>query len=226
VWRLRRENGASDAPHGQTSLVRGRARRVLPFAASWVLLGAAVSARAQVLSIGDDGAVTRHAGPAQYLSADLTPRYIAPDAPPRAARPAAAPQAAVAAAIRDTAERLRLDPALLTAVAWQESRFRTDAVSAKGALGVMQLMPATARGLGVDPYDVKSNIEGGGAYLQGLLARYRGDLPMALAAYNAGPGAVERHGGQRFAETQAYVTAVLQRLAQPPAGDPSKGTPR
>lgn len=225
MWRLHRRTGAPDALGGRTGTVGGRALSVLPSAALCALLCAA-PAHAQVLSIGDDGAVVRHEGPAQYLSVDLTPHYIAVAAPGPAAaiRPAYEPRAAVAEAIRDSAQKLRLDPALLTAVAWQESRFRADALSAKGALGVMQLMPATARGLGVDPRDLRGNVEGGAAYLSGLLARYRGDLPMALAAYNAGPQAVERHGGQRFPETQAYVTAVLQRLAL--AGGPTERSPR
>jgi hypothetical protein len=99
------------------------------------------------------------------------------------------------------------------AVAWQESRFNPAAVSPKGALGVMQLMPGTARTLGVDAGDLKGNIEGGVVYLGQMLQRFGGDLPRALAAYNAGPEAVARYGGvPPFAETQAYVRAVLGQL--------------
>jgi soluble lytic murein transglycosylase-like protein len=78
----------------------------------------------------------------------------------------------------------------------------------------MQLMPGTARTLGVDAADLKGNIEGGVAYLQQMLARFGGDLPRALAAYNAGPEAVQRYGGvPPYAETKAYVRAILGRLS-------------
>ena len=88
------------------------------------------------------------------------------------------------------------------------------AVSPKGARGVMQLMPETAESLGVNADDLGDNIEGGTAYLSQLLQRYDGDLMRALAAYNAGPAAVERHGGiPPYSETQDFVAAVLDRLA-------------
>jgi soluble lytic murein transglycosylase-like protein len=78
----------------------------------------------------------------------------------------------------------------------------------------MQLMPRTARALGVNPWDSRDNYRGGAAYLGALMARYGGDLVLSLAAYNAGPGAVERYGGvPPFKETQAYVASVLGRLA-------------
>ena len=77
----------------------------------------------------------------------------------------------------------------------------------------MQLMPATARALGVDPRDADQNLMGGARYLGGLIRRYDGDLTLALAAYNAGPGAVDRHGGvPPYRETRLYVRAVLNRL--------------
>jgi soluble lytic murein transglycosylase-like protein len=160
-----------------------------------------------VLAIGDDGAVTTYSGPAVYSSEGVRP--IAP--PPAAAPTRAAPQE-VSQAIQDASARHAVSPPLALAVAWQESHFNQAAVSPKGAMGVMQLMPGTARTLGVDATDLKGNIEGGVAYLAQLLQRF-GDLPRALAAYNAGPEAVERYRGvPPFAETQAYVKGVLGRL--------------
>ena len=114
----------------------------------------------------------------------------------------------------DVARRHGLDPRLVLAVASVESGFRSDAVSPKGAQGLMQLMPATAASLGVvDPLDPETNLEGGTRYLAELIALYDGDLTKALAAYNAGPGAVKRHGGvPPYRETRAYLKKVLERL--------------
>ena len=115
------------------------------------------------------------------------------------------------AVIAAAAARHRLDPALLRAVIATESNFDPRARSARGAQGLMQLMPETARELGVpDVWDPHANVEGGAAYLAALLRRY-GDLRLALAAYNAGPGAVDRHGGvPPFEETRQYVERVLK----------------
>lgn len=114
----------------------------------------------------------------------------------------------------DIARRHGADPDLVMAVVAVESAFRPDAVSPKGALGMMQLMPATAADLGVeDPLDPEQNLDGGVRHLQALLKRYKGDHRLALAAYNAGVGAVERHGGvPAYRETQGYVRKVLSRL--------------
>jgi soluble lytic murein transglycosylase-like protein len=115
---------------------------------------------------------------------------------------------AVAAAVRHG-----LDPNLVLAVVGVESAFQPDAVSHKGAQGLMQLMPGTARELGVtDALDPTQNLDGGTRYLRMLLAQYGGDLGRALAAYNAGPGAVKRHGGvPPYRETHHYIDRVLKR---------------
>jgi soluble lytic murein transglycosylase-like protein len=111
------------------------------------------------------------------------------------------------------AHRHGLDPALVSAVVAVESGFQPQALSRKGAQGLMQLMPRTAREMGVaDPFDPAANLDGGSRYLSSLVARYDGDLTRALAAYNAGMGAVERHGGvPPYAETRRYVRKVLGR---------------
>jgi soluble lytic murein transglycosylase-like protein len=112
-----------------------------------------------------------------------------------------------------TARRHGLDPALVMAVVSVESGFRPQAVSPKGAQGLMQLMPKTASSLGVaDAFDPAQNLDGGTRHLGQLLTLYGGDLTRALAAYNAGEGAVDRHGGvPPYRETRAYVKKVLER---------------
>jgi soluble lytic murein transglycosylase-like protein len=113
--------------------------------------------------------------------------------------------------IADAAERHGLDPVLLTAVAQTESAFDPSAVSPKGARGLLQLMPETARRFGVrDSFDATQNVDGGAAYLSWLLERYSGRTELALAGYNAGEGAVDRYQGvPPFSETRTYVQRVL-----------------
>jgi soluble lytic murein transglycosylase-like protein len=184
--------------------------QILAFLASAVLFGAGAPARAQVLAIGEDGAVTTYAGPQVHTLEGAAP--ILPPTPAAALSPA--PPAEVVRLIHEASARHAVAPAIVEAVAWQESRYNQMAVSPKGALGVMQLLPSTASDLGVDPSDLRGNIEGGVAYLAQQLRRYGGDLRLALAAYNAGPGAVDRHRGvPPYAETQTYVRAILARLA-------------
>lgn len=113
--------------------------------------------------------------------------------------------------IARAAQQHGLDPGLLRAVAWQESRGNNAAVSDKGALGIMQLMPGTAAALGVDPRDPEANINGGAAYLALQMAKF-GNVELALAAYNAGPGAVIRYGGvPPYRETRSYVSTIMLR---------------
>lgn len=117
----------------------------------------------------------------------------------------------ISAMIQESAARHGVDAALVDAIAKNESAYQPDAVSQAGAVGVMQLMPATADGLGVkniyDPYD---NIDGGTRYLKELLDTFDGDITKTVAAYNAGPQAVKAYGGvPPYAETQSYVKNVL-----------------
>jgi soluble lytic murein transglycosylase-like protein len=114
--------------------------------------------------------------------------------------------------IHDAAQREGIEPELLRAVIRKESGFRPCAVSPKGAQGLMQLMPATAEMLNVgDPFDARENINAGTRLLKLLLARYSGDLSLALGAYNAGPGAVDRFGGvPPYPETVNYVSDILK----------------
>jgi len=115
--------------------------------------------------------------------------------------------------INRVAERHGLDPDLIHAVILAESAYREKALSPKGAMGLMQLMPATAERLGVDdPWDPLQNIEGGAKYLRFLLDRYQGDVELAVAAYNAGEGAVDRYGRAipPYKETITYVKKVKE----------------
>jgi soluble lytic murein transglycosylase-like protein len=116
----------------------------------------------------------------------------------------------VASLIADAARTHGVDPRLVAAVAARESAFDVHSVSNRGACGLMQLMPETARFLGVtNVFDPRENVFGGARYLRTLLDTFGGDLDLTLAAYNAGPGAVQKYGGvPPYAETRAYVKAV------------------
>lgn len=152
--------------------------------------------------------------------------------PAASASPAATRTAAIGKPyqllIERTAERHRLDPLLLEALVEVESGRNAEAVSPKGARGLGQLMPATARRFEVDDvHDPEENLDGAARYLAWLIDRYGGDLTLALAAYNAGEGAVDRYVGvPPYPETRAYVRKVLGkaglkgRLARPRGPDP------
>lgn len=128
---------------------------------------------------------------------------------PRSASSMAMPR--YLASVIDEASRTHgVDPRLVAAVARRESAFNANAVSTAGACGIMQLMPDTARLFGVsDIFDVRQNVFAGARYLRTLLDSFNGNLDLALAAYNAGPGAVAKYNGvPPFAETRAYIRAV------------------
>jgi soluble lytic murein transglycosylase-like protein len=162
-------------------------------------------ARADVLEIGPQGSVTVYSAPALFTAQGAAPIRAAPSLKPA---PAASEQ--VSRLIAEASTRFAISPTLIRAVAWRESRFQQSAISRKGAIGVMQLTAGTARQLGVDPYDLRQNIHGGAAYMSQLLTRYRGDTGLALAAYNAGPGVVDRYGGAPpYSETRRYVSDIL-----------------
>lgn len=114
--------------------------------------------------------------------------------------------------IQQAAAKYNLSPELIRSVIRAESNFQAEAVSPAGAKGLMQLMPETAKELGVtNPFDIQQNIDGGARYLRQMLDRFGGDLKRALAAYNAGPGAVEQYNGDvPFSETRQYVQRVLR----------------
>lgn len=156
------------------------------------------ASRAQVLEIGDDGAVRKVGGGWAASVENARPLTSSP----------------YRADFEAAAGTYGLDPDFLTAVARTESGLNPRAVSPAGAIGLMQLMPATARGLGVDPWDPKQNIIGGARHLRALLDRFDGRIDLALAAYNAGAGSVTRYGGvPPYAETRTYVGRNLDRLA-------------
>ena len=126
------------------------------------------------------------------------------------------PPAQIDALVEQNAATWQVDPALIKAVIANESGFDAHATSPAGAQGLMQLMPETAAAMGVrDPYDAAQNVAGGTRYLRAMLDRFKGDPKLAIAAYNAGPGAVEQHGGiPPYAETQSYVGNVLGSFAR------------
>jgi soluble lytic murein transglycosylase-like protein len=159
-----------------------------------------------VAAYEQDEVVTPPDPPARTSAVALGP-------PPTLAQPRTPADLAV-----EVAKKYSLPEAFVSGVMKAESSFQPDAVSPKGAIGLMQLMPGTARELGVDPYDPRQNADGGAQYLRQLLARYENDpdqVLLALAAYNAGPGAVEHwHGVPPYRETREYILRVLKAWQQ------------
>ncbi len=189
-------------------------------------LGSAGGARAQVLEIGAAGEVKVYDGPAVFTAQGAAP-IIRPKAATRRKGVAVSRLAQSRPDMARAAQAVALSPELVSAVAWRESNYRTDRVSRAGAVGEMQLMPATARAMGVDPADAAQNLSGGAGYLRAMIRRYDGDLIRALAAYNAGPKAVDRYRGvPPFKETQAYVSAIMDRLSRVADATPAAGAAR
>jgi soluble lytic murein transglycosylase-like protein len=185
-------------------------------------LGSAGAAQAEVLEVGAGGTVKvlSDAPNATWSSTDQTDQVEliggGADVPARAVTVLAERgwSGAYAEALVNIARANDISPYLLEAVVWQESRWNPSAVSRAGAIGLAQLMPATARDLGVDPRDPVQNLAGGARYLRQQLNRFDGNVEKALAAYNAGPGRVMTAGGiPSIPETQAYVRAIVARLA-------------
>jgi soluble lytic murein transglycosylase-like protein len=183
----------------------------------------ATPAQAQVMDIASDGTVSIRQGagaatwevvtPASDKTVDqngqpIVPAYAYSNLNP----PPVPPQ--FAAALTQAAAGANVSPTLLSALVWQESRWNPQAVSPKGAIGLAQLMPGTARDLGVNPADPVANLTGGARYLRYLLDTFDGNVEKALAAYNAGPGRVRSAGGiPAIAETRAYVASIVRRIS-------------
>jgi hypothetical protein len=167
---------------------------------------------AQVIEIGGDGEATVYDAPTVFADDGNSPFFE----PAIYATSSLARRSPATVSVAQVEREYGLPSGSVDAVIYQESRGRMNAVSPKGALGLMQLMPGTAAQLGVNPYDADQNIRGGARYLRQQIDRF-GSIPLALAAYNAGPGAVTKYGGiPPYRETQNYVATILSRW-QPPA---------
>jgi len=197
-------------------------------AASGLVLSASSPVRAQITTVTDVS------GRRMFVNAEPNPivAKLAPAKPQRIFmtgeisflgqnRPAVSlDRDGVEKLVREAAERHRVDPALVRAVIETESNWNTGAMSRKGAIGLMQLIPTTAQRFGAhDAFNPKQNVDAGVRYLKSLLERYNGNLDLALAAYNAGEGAVDRaHGIPAYRETRNYVQKVQNAYFRPGSG--------
>ncbi|MBU1254295.1 MAG: lytic transglycosylase domain-containing protein [Alphaproteobacteria bacterium] len=179
--------------------------------ARWIAGGASVVSDRETVDVEfDTGLLDGVDAETGFSTGIAHPEHIVGDA----ARHAQGVPQAYRAKVAELARRFDLSASLIEALVWQESRWRADAISPVGARGLAQLMPGTARELGVNPDDPFANLEGGARYLREQLDRFDGDLERALAAYNAGPGRVIRANGiPRIRETQHYVAAIMGRLS-------------
>lgn len=175
-------------------------------------------AAADVMEIGSDGHAWIAGGPVAPLAGSVA---TALETAPETVAPITAPADGAGPAqwrgrLAELSAKYDVSAQLLEALVWQESRWRTAAVSSAGAQGLAQLMPGTARQMGVDPRDPSANLEGGARYLRMQLDAFGGDIEKALAAYNAGPARVAKANGiPRIRETQNYVASIMARLADP-----------
>lgn len=217
-----------------TVIQRGFRAACARFAAGFVVFCAfwafgAQPAAAQIAKVTDDSgrrfwvnaepAVTIRIAPARQRNAIYMPSEMSFSG--RNDRPAVSiDRDGIERIVHEAADRHNVDPALVRAVIETESNWNPSAVSRKGAVGLMQLMPTTAQRFGVnDFYTPQQNVEAGVKYLKTLLERYDGNLDLALAAYNAGEGAVDRaHGIPRFRETRNYVQKVQNAYYRPGSG--------
>jgi soluble lytic murein transglycosylase-like protein len=200
-----------------------RARRLVAAAVGVAACAIASPSHAQVMDIAADGTVSVRQGSGAATFEVVSPasdkvieETVDIDVPQMAITPVDSstvpPQ--FVAAVNYAATSANISPNLLAALVWQESRWNAQAVSPKGAMGLAQLMPATARWLGVNPADPTSNLMGGARYLRMLLDQFDGNVEKALAAYNAGPGRVRSAGGvPAIAETQNYVASIVRRVS-------------
>lgn len=192
----------------------------LVLASAALALANPAAALADVLEIGSNNASWIAGGPsgqrADPLSLDPLSTLTSFDAGPATLVPATAGPDRWRGRVGQLAAKYDISPTLLEALVWQESRWRPGAVSSAGARGLAQLMPGTARQMGVNPDDPHANLEGGARYLRMQLDAFDGDVEKALAAYNAGPGRVVAAGGiPRIRETQNYVASIMARLTDP-----------
>jgi soluble lytic murein transglycosylase-like protein len=183
----------------------------------------ATPVEAQVIDIASDGTVSVRQGagaatwevvsPASDKTVDQNGQPIVPAYAYSDVNPPPVP-AQFATALKQAAVSANISPTLLAALVWQESRWNPQALSPKGAMGLAQLMPATARDLGVNAADPIANLSGGARYLRYLLDEFDGNVEKALAAYNAGPGRVRSAGGvPAIAETRNYVASIVRHIS-------------
>jgi soluble lytic murein transglycosylase-like protein len=194
-------------------------------AAMWTIV--VLPVRAQLASYVDEH------GKLVYTNGNTNPRSTGSTINSRAAAAhlatAPEPPTRLERIVHEVAEKHSIDPALVKAVISTESGWNPFAISSKGAIGLMQLVPGTAQRFGIgNLFDPAQNVEAGTTYLKSLLERYNGDLEKSLAAYNAGERAVDRSGGvPRIWETQKYVRKVTDAYFRPGSGrDPSAWDPK
>jgi soluble lytic murein transglycosylase-like protein len=160
-------------------------------------------------------------GEAPRMETTISPFGLSASAADRAYRGSSRMDVSLDELVKRASAATGVDSSLIRGVIQTESAGNPRAESPKGAIGLMQLMPSTAAELGVDPRDPAQNVLGGARYLASLLRRYDGDEKLALAGYNAGPGAVDRHGGiPPYKETRNYVTSVLAHRRRYAEGEP------